>query len=224
MDYGAITDEITCDDVDGLITSIDRIRPKKRTFKSFCNDDIVLVNGTAQKLKPGYVYNYKEGFSYHNANYDANISVIYDKESVYKKSYILDITLENFEVAPGSIELIESLGFDTKDLDLNQNIKVKIHAPVLETNGGYKFPIGLTTIFLTVNGKQKQAVIANYSKLEDEYTRFFYDSYMVKKIKGYIILPIMHYSPDYKHKEVEEDIIIILLDSLDEELLRSLIE
>ena len=42
------SDELTCDDVDGFITSVDRIRNKKRTFTSFCNDGIVLVNGKAE--------------------------------------------------------------------------------------------------------------------------------------------------------------------------------
>lgn len=221
MDYSTISDKITCDDVDGFITSIDRIRDKKRTFKSFCNDDIVLVNGTAQKIKPGYVYSYKEGFSYENANYDANIIVTYDKDSVRRKSYTLDVILENFEQAPGSINFIESLGFDTKNLDLSKEIKIRIHAPVREMKNGYRFATGLTTLFLTVNGKQEQAVIINYGSDDNEYMRFFYDSYIIKEIKGPIQLPIMHYSPDYQHGEIEDKIIIIIDKSL-EELFRDL--
>lgn len=219
MNYVMTTEKITCDDVDGFITSIDRLRRKPRTFKSFCNDDIILYNSTAKKIKPGYVYNYKEGFSFDNANYEADINVIYHKKSAYEKNYILDITLKNFERVSGTINLLKSLGFDTKDLDyLTQDIEVRIHAPVQETREGHKLPNGLTNIFLIVDGKQKQAVIINYGEREDEYLRFFYDSYMIKKVKGYIILPIMHYNPVYKHRDIGKKVTIILDESLQETL------
>ncbi len=225
MDYNTITEEITCDDVDGFITSVDRIRNKKRTFKSFCNDGIVLVNGKAKKLKSKYTYNYKETFSYNKANYEADINVIFDKKSASQKTYIMDITLQNFEKAPGTIDLLNSLGFNTSDLDLAQDIKANIHAPIKENIDGFREPIGLTTLTLTVNNKRKQIVSVFYNKRNDSYIRTSLDPYKTEIILKSIDLPIMHYAPDYKHEDYEEDeiedIIIILINQSLEELMRT---
>lgn len=40
---------ITCDEVDGIITLMDRFAENKRTFTSFCSSDKLIVNGTEQK-------------------------------------------------------------------------------------------------------------------------------------------------------------------------------
>lgn len=40
---------ITCDEVDGIITLIDRFAENKRTFTSFCSPEKLIVNGTEQK-------------------------------------------------------------------------------------------------------------------------------------------------------------------------------
>ncbi len=41
---------ISCDEVDGMITLLDRFAGKQRTFASFCSENTYIVNGTEKKL------------------------------------------------------------------------------------------------------------------------------------------------------------------------------
>ena len=41
---------MSCDEVDGMITLLDRFAGKQRTFASFCSENTYIVNGTEKKL------------------------------------------------------------------------------------------------------------------------------------------------------------------------------
>lgn len=204
-------DEITCDDVDGFITSVDRMRNKKRTFTSFCNDGIVLVDGKSEAIKARYTHNYKESYSYKNANYDADVTISYDDKSKYNETYIMDMVLDNFEKVEGTLEFLKSLGFDIKDIDWTQNIQVKAHAPVMEFEG-YKLPMGLTTIVLSVNGEQKQVVSMNYWEEIDRYVRWYIGTYKIFVVREKVALPVMQYYPNSMHYKKVEDKVIDFVD------------
>ena len=208
--------EITCDDIDGFITSIDRIRKNKRTFKSFCNDDIILVNGKAEIIKGGYVYNYKDFFSYQNANYDADISITYEDKSTETNTYIMDMVLGNFAESKGSFNLLKSMGFNTKNIDLRQDIKVSIHAPVQELSKGNRLPIGLTTLILEVNGKTNQVINISYDTKKASYIRtLFTPNKITETIEGSLDLPIMNYVPHPKIDQMIENGIINYMEKQD---------
>ena len=208
-------EDLTCDDIDGFVTSLDRIRNKKRTFKSFCNDGIVLVNGKADFIKGGYVYNYKDYFSYDQANYDADITVTYEDKSTSKKTYILDMTLQNFDKEKGTLNFLKSMGFNTENINLKQNIEVRIHAPVKELPTGFRDPIGLTTLTLKVNGKTNQVVNMFYNSKNTSYIRTSVEPYKLEIIPTSLELPIMTYAPERKFDKIIEDTIIKSLDDKD---------
>ena len=188
--------------------SIDRIRNKKRTFKSFCNDGIVLVNGKADFIKGGYVYNYKDYFSYDQANYDADITVTYEDKSTSKKTYILDMALQNFAKENGTLNFLKSMGFNTENIDLRQNIKVTIHAPVRELVTGYREPVGLTTLILKVNERTNQVVNMFYNSKNKSYIRTSLEPYKLEIILESLQLPIMTYAPERRFHKIIEDTII----------------
>ncbi len=185
---------VTCDDIDGLITSIYRILNKEKKFESFCQDGIFIKNGKgiSKSYKPLFV---EENYEY----FDADIKVSYDID-LSDDSYILDITLKNFSPSEKSREIIQNMWFNVNDLKNWNKIQIQIHGKVLKEDpdqklktrytsiGGYmRTPTGLWTLVMyDENGEPIQNLSIDYL------------------ISNNVQIPIINYSPNSGFGEKEK--------------------
>ena len=142
------SEEITCDDIDGFITSIDRFLGKNREeFESFCSDGIFIKDGKSV-IKPGQIFTFTENYEY----FDAEIKIFYNTDS--DNYYIMDMTLVNFIPLEKTLELVQNMGFYSSSVDTLNNMQIKIHGKVFENTSETNYDQGKTTfrrdIFPTV--------------------------------------------------------------------------
>lgn len=192
------TQKVTCDDADGLITSIDRLNGTSRTFNSLCLDGLLIKNGQGH-VKSNQVYNLEEEYNL----YDAEIKVSYNAD--LENSYIIDITLTNFILNGEGISALLKMGFDDISLDTVKYAVVKIHGTVnekfLQTEllDTLKTPIGLWTLVLYDNRSndliEKQIVTKDYSDEDNTFTWQNIDEEEISTSDEIIIIPTINLFP-----------------------------
>ena len=186
---------ITCDDIDGLITVIDRIKGIEREFHSLCKDGIFIKNGQGV-IKPFEKYSFKENYDY----FDAEIEVSYDDS--LNELYILDITMKNFILSEEGLYLLEDMGFKVYDYSTLKNVQVKIHGSILERivtieDLTYaKLPIGLWTSVLYIKkfnrSIPKQVVTQDFLEEQIENPLFIdIDSNTSESISRNLVIPLI---------------------------------
>ncbi len=189
--------KVTCDDVDGFITSIDRILGKEREFYSLCSDGLFIKNGQAV-IPEIETYNLKENYEH----FDADIVISYDTE--FENAYILDMTLKNFILNQEGLNLIQDMGFDVNDLKTLKHSQVKIHGTALEViteeNDDTLYirtPIGLWTAVLYkkkgFQSEPKQVITKEYFSLEDLPTITYLDTNSSALIFSDIKIPLINF-------------------------------
>lgn len=199
--------QVTCDDVDGFITSIDRTLGKEREFHSLCSDGIFIKNGQAV-INENETYTLKENYDY----FDAEIKVSYDTE--FKDAYIIDMTLTNFILNQDGLGLMFDMGFDVPDLKTLEHAQVKIHGSAFEeiTDTEDEFyirtPIGLWTSVLYIKNdskfEPKQVITKEYFSMEDLPTVTDLDTNSSTLIFNDIAVPLINYLPEQGQGEKEE--------------------
>lgn len=198
MDYSSY---VTCDDVDGFITTIDRIREKKRTFRSVCEDGIIIENGKAKTLTVGAERVFNEKLKY----FDTEMIISYTDESLNDNTYLLDLTVYNFDKTDkdAGIYYLQQMGFYIDDADLVPNAKVKIHAsfkerilPTTRTDIEelYVKINGLITSVLMIGDEEVQVLTWDSRLKEENYTRKIEGSDEIKKFDN-VMLPLINYYP-----------------------------
>lgn len=199
--------KITCDDVDGFITSMDRTLAKEREFYSLCHDGVFIKNGQAV-TKNNKTYKFKENYDFFNAKIEAS----YD--TGLPDSYIVDMTLKNFILAPYGLDFVKDMGFEIEDLNTLKNVQIKIHGMITESpdrtdfDKQFKTPVGLWTFVLYLKQgtelEPKQIITRNYHD-DDDYIVFTdldkNSSYVVDKD---LIVPMINLLPNkgYFLKEI----------------------
>ena len=194
--------KVTCDDVDGFITSIDRAldkiltKNKEREFYSLCSDGLFIKNGQAV-IPEIETYNLKENYEH----FDADIVISYDTE--FKNAYILDMTLKNFILNQEGLNLIQDMGFDVNDLRTLKYSQVKIHGAALEVITEeddtlyIRTPIGLWTAVLYekkgLRLEPKQVITKEYFSLEDLPTITYLDTNSSTLIFSDIKIPLINF-------------------------------
>ena len=189
--------KVTCDDVDGFITSIDRTLEKEREFYSLCNDGVFIKNGQAF-IKDYQTYEFKENYTAFNSK----IEISYDTE--LPNSYIFDMTLKNFMLHQGILNLVKDMGFEVKDVNTLKNIQIKIHGllsePVDKTDftKEMKTPVGLwTTVLYLKKGTKlepKQEITRDYD--DDNHTIFIdLDKNFSQTLDKDLIVPTVNFLP-----------------------------
>ena len=156
---------VTCDDVDGFITSIDRLKGTSREFYSLCKDGLFIQNGQGV-IKADRTYDFAENYD----NFNVKINVYYDTE--LEESYTMDMTLRKFIINENGIDLLRKMGFDVSSLNTVRHAVVKIHGTVKEKfsleefNDQHKTPVGLWTLVLYeqlgLSLKEKQIVTKDF--------------------------------------------------------------
>ncbi len=188
--------KVTCDDVDGFITSVDRTLGKEREFYSLCSDGLFIKNG--QAVIPGVeTYNLEENYEH----FDADIVISYDTE--FKNAYILDMTLKNFILNEEGLNLIQDMGFDVNDLKTLRHSQVKIHGVAFELiteedNILYiRTPIGLwTSVLYEKKGfklEPKQVITKEYFSMEDVPILTYLDSNFSTFIFEELSIPLVNF-------------------------------
>ena len=205
---------VTCDDVDGFITSIDRMRNVKRTFDSFCLTGKTIVNGK-EKYKEGDIYNFKEEYKY----FDTDFTVIYGKFDENIDKYNINVILSNFGKS-GNKKMVDdvllALGISLEDIQgINRDkIKVQVKGSVMERNFStpltkgkiYLMPIDNWTITLFVEEQKEQVIFIDFAnKILDDIlyemnepvtiTRYIIPDIKTEKINHLILFPFIHYEP-----------------------------
>ena len=193
---------ITCDDADGLITVIDRLKgnASHREFYSLCKDGIFIKDGQriTKQTKP---YKFKDNYLY----FDSEVEI--SNEGSAPDAFVMDIMLDNFILSPTGTDLLKHMGFKRRyDYDVLRNIQVKIHGSVIEMPSQFedinyrKTPIGLWTLVLYVKKGSKYYPNEMITKEifpgeEDEstYTDFVKDDTFPHSDK--IIIPLVGYIP-----------------------------
>ena len=189
---------LTCDDIDGLISSIDRIKNTGREFDSLCRDGIHISNGIPQD-KTGSKYKLKENYD----TFDADITITYDKDVQESNTYLMDLTMTNFLIDNKGAALLKVMGFVVTDFQTVKDAEVKIHGRIKETlkqkkddtnEEIYRIPLGLWSLILYVNGEEKQIVTAEYLDDVTEITRHNIDEKTWETVDN-ILLPLINYYP-----------------------------
>lgn len=113
---------LNCDDVNGLITLIDRIRGKKRTFKSLCADEVVYENGKPllnTEIRKIQQYSYGND---HNGTVVYSITPQGSLNNVYIENRVDTYMLNNRTRAM----LANEVNVKTYDINPNNNIQFQI--------------------------------------------------------------------------------------------------
>ena len=195
--------KVTCDDVDGFITSIDRTLNKEREFYSLCSDGVFIKNGQAV-IKDYETYNFKENYEY----FDAEVKVSYDTH--WKDSYIVDMTLTNFILSDEGLNLIHDMGFDIPNLKTLKNVVVKIHGlttDAVDLDKRFRDTVGLWTFVLYIEkGLQlhpKQVITVDYYGKDETPVLTYLDTNNSIWLSKDVIIPIINYFPykGYGQKE-----------------------
>ncbi len=134
---------MTCDDVDGLITKLDRITGTKRVFKSLCD------NGTIYKYsKPVFDTGIRKESQYTNG-YDQTINVItiITPESSRKNAYEEEVTETYILNGRTRFTLEEEVDFSKYDIKTYYGAEFKIILKGLKYKNN---PIGTWTRTLTI--------------------------------------------------------------------------
>ncbi len=194
----AVSKFITCDDVDGFITSIDRITHTKRTFKSFCKDGIVIDNGKSIAFVEGEKYTVKEFYK----DFDIEIVSTYEKDAKTDDGYFIDMTLDNFDKSENALSVLRYMGFDISDEVLLSKYKVKIHAYIKERDYHkehstqiHRMPQGLTSSILLLDGKEEQVIAWELFSEHNFPVRTIIEQNKVEELDRKIMLPIINYFP-----------------------------
>lgn len=189
---------ITCDDVDGFITSIDRIKHTKRTFKSFCQDGTIIDDGKAVAFTKGKINTVKEFYR----DFDAEIVTTYEEDSKVDDNYFLDITLDNFDKSENAVSVLHDMGFYINDETLLSKYRVQIHAHIKERDYPkehstqiYRMPQGLVSSILLLDDKEEQVVVWDLLSQESAPVRTIIEQNKVEELDRKIMLPIINYFP-----------------------------
>ena len=201
------TKKITCDDVDGFITSVDRINDTHRSFYSLCGDGIFIEEGKG-KAGTDAIYEFYENFDY----FDANIKVSYTAQE--NNGYIVDIVLDKFIIGDIGLHILRDMGFEVDRLKEVKQGVVRIHGAIAEEPSEDEFkshmktPKDLWTFVLYKKNMFKeiplQIVTIEFSVPENApiFTDLNTDSsrYINKKLS----IPFINYfpAPGLGHKEV----------------------
>ncbi len=162
--------EITCDDGDGFITSIDRTLGNSREFYSLCSDDILIKNGQGSN-KDITSFTFSEAYDL----FDANITISYNEND--PDSYGISMILYDFILSEAEgLELMNGMGFNVPDIDTLYNVVIKINGTLQETQNEPRKAVGIWTSTLYIkkdsetiptddlNLDAKQRIIKNYSQ------------------------------------------------------------
>ena len=202
--------KVTCDDADGLITSIDRVKGHSRTFHSLCKDGLLIRNGEGV-IAADESYSFSENYE----PFNAEVAVSYDTK--VNDTYTADITLQKFILDRDySIYILRGMGFDVRGLNAVRHAVVKIHGTLKERltpsedeeRVNPRTPMGLWTFVLyEENGRnleEKQIVTKDFSEEDQAVQLEILDTGDSFFSKQELMIPLvnMFYKVGYGEKEI----------------------
>ena len=217
--------KVTCDDVDGFISSIDRLKGTHREFYSLCKDGLFIKDGQGI-IKTKETYDFEEYF------YEFNAKVKVSYPEGLEDAYIVDMTLDKFILDETGIDILTQMGFEISDLKSLKHAVVKIHGMVLEKDSKdisykeVKQPIGLWSLvlyekkFLQINEKQiimkdffDGSLVIKFEDLEKGTVSFlnkdikipFINLYDADNKKSLRISNIFHLNLDRVNKDIDKN-------------------
>ena len=217
------SDEITCDDVDGFITTIDRLNHgKERTFYSLCGDGLLIKNGRAVKED-------EASFDFHDNYQEFNADVMIEPDEK-PNGFVMRMLLSEFILSPKGLSLVRDMGFKVDDYETLKNIEIYVRGSILEKPSKIddihyrKTPFGLWVMALSVKEgeeyKLKQAVFLEF--YPDKKGQAIFSDMETSKdtlIEGDVVIPLIEYYPEagygdkedikakYESKDIASDIV-----------------
>ncbi|MBO4707197.1 MAG: hypothetical protein J5594_01385 [Elusimicrobiaceae bacterium] len=206
---------ITCDDIDGFITTIDRLRNAvnpslnlQRGFYSLCNDGLFIKNGRGE-MKHYQAYDFHENYE----DFDANITIYETKDA--QNALIVYMTLENFILSKEGLSLVKNMGFKVDDYDTLKNIKIDIGGPIIEKPSKFdamryeRTPIGGWHLALSVKQGDtynlKQEIFQEIFPVGKKETELFdFDNFAQITLSDEIIIPLINYYPQIGYGKKEK--------------------
>ena len=123
------TNHLSCDDIDGFITTIRRMDNNNNyEFNSFCNNGVAIRNGKALNLEKSKIEDIKEEF----VEFDSQLNIVYPNKTTDDNSYYINATLYNFNKYRDSDELLRMFGFNIDKENISSSLKLEMHAYVEE--------------------------------------------------------------------------------------------
>jgi hypothetical protein len=147
---------LSCDDIDGMITRVDRVRGTKRRFNSFCGDNIKFVNGR-ESLRPSTPGSVSSKVRSYESKYGVKREITVNRKDS-RENIFHDRQEHTVNLPQEAQRLVDKFGFDLSYFP--QNVKLTIiHDGKYKSEGDKIPPVGRWSNLLIQDDNNYQEVV-----------------------------------------------------------------